>query len=126
MLVVKNKSLQNFPQKLCVNEREFFRKEILVAGFDKMTKRIPAEKYEWFVKRRAMANASLLNNLRLKTFTAKKDLNILRTKLVELKDKQGKVTLNDCKLAKLKNEDLTQNVREAQKLLDEIKVHKSE
>lgn len=107
-------------------ERKFFRKKILVASFDKMSKRIPAEKYEWFVKRRVMTCASLLNNLRLKTITAKKDLTFLRNKFMELKDKQGKVTLNDCNLAKMETEDLTQKVREAQKLLDEIKIHKSE
>lgn len=97
-----------------------------MAGVNKITKRIPAEKFELFIKKRARANASLLNSLNLKIINAEKELKILKRKVTELKNKEGKLTLVDCKLAQLKYEDLRKKLKDAYVLVDEMKDHKSE
>jgi len=91
-----------------------------------MTKRIPAEKYERFAKKRSTDGATLLNNLRVKTARAKKELKTLRAEYEVLMEKQGKITVNDCKLAQMKNQELFRKLGEAQQLMDEMKVYKSE
>lgn len=88
-----------------------------------MTKRIPAEKYEMFVKKRTMNDSSLLTNLNLKTVNITKTINVLKSKLNE---EHEKVTVNDKKLAKLENERLMQNLKDAHQLTDKMKAHKSE
>lgn len=101
------------------------RKEILVAGVDQMTKRVPAEKYERFSKRRDITIGSTLNNLLLKTMATTKEVKWLLDERNKLENKWDKVTINDCMLAKLRNEALTESATKAQHLTDEIKGYKS-
>lgn len=101
------------------------RKEILVAGVDQMTKRVPAEKYERFSKRRGTTIGSTLNNLHLKTMATTKEVQWLLGERDKLENKRDEVTINDCMLAKLRNEALTESAMKAQNLTDEIKGYKS-
>jgi len=76
--------------------------------------------------KRSTDGATLLNNFRVKTARAKKELKTLRAEYEVLMEKQGKITVNDCKLAQMKNQELFRKLGEAQQLMDEMKVYKSE
>jgi len=104
-----------------------YRTNVLVAGFNKFTKRIPAEKYEKFVKKVLMMSSIFLNDLQFKIADAISEQKILNEKYVTSKHIRNTVSETDIMHIKMMNKKLLREVDEMtgknNKILRRISTH---
>lgn len=92
--------------------RNYFEKKIVEEGVDKMTKKVPAEKFIRYLETKLQAEDSAIDKLRMKTNSIKNHLNRLHQQLIQ-KEELGEV-LHAVDFEQLKIEN-----QECQERLDE-------
>lgn len=104
---------------------EFYRLEVLVAGLDPLTKRISGEKYEKFIKKRLIANETMLSDYKLKFSDIIKEKRLLKVTIMTTKDILDKVSETDGIQARLNNKRLKRELVETNKKNKKVNVHRS-
>lgn len=105
---------------------ELYRSEVLVSGYNHLTKRIPSEIYERFAKKRYSLNEHVLSDIRLKIVDAVIKQKFLNEKFIKLDDLQGKISETDCLQAIMVNKKHNRELAEKLQLNKKMKAYKSE
>lgn len=77
------------------------RSEILEAAFNKITKKIPASKYQLFLKKRLVKNTNMITEIRIKISNLISKRRYLKMRALNLKNSQSNVTETNVKLCNL-------------------------
>lgn len=99
------------------------RTNVLVGGFNKLTKRIPADKYEKFVKNLLMSASLFLNDLQFKMTDAITEQTTLREQSVTLKHLRNTVSKTEIMHATMINKKLSREENEIKQSIRKIKQH---
>lgn len=101
-----------------------YRLKVLEAGFDILTKRIPASKYEWFVKQQLMINAAIINRFYVTTANVIKEKKLLEEKLKTVTEQANSVSEIDLLQLQLKYIKLKQELIERHEIEKKMKTRR--
>jgi len=102
-----------------------YRANVLVAGVNKLTKRIPADKYQKFIKKKLMSSTIYLNDLQFKITDANTEEQMLHERYVTSKHIRDTVFETDMHNVRMMNKKLLKEQIEMQAKNKELKQHLS-
>ncbi|CAH1731585.1 unnamed protein product [Aphis gossypii] len=104
---------------------ETYRTNVLVAGVNKLTKRIPAEKYEKFIKKKIMTTSIYLNDIQFKIIDAISEQQMLHESFVTSKHIRDTVFEADMHNVRIMNKKLLKEQIEISVKNEQLKHHLS-
>jgi len=102
-----------------------YRANVLVAGVNRLTKRIPADKYQKFIKKKLMTSTIYLNDLQFKITDAKTEEQMLHERYVTSKYIRDTVFETDMHNVRMMNKKLLKEQIEMAAKNKELKQHLS-
>lgn len=104
---------------------DFYRLKVLEAGFDPLTKRIPASKYEMFVKQQFMMNAAIINGFYVKIDNLTIERKLLEKQLYQVAKQANGLCEVDHKQLELRHYKIYLEVKEKYEIEKKMKARRS-
>ena len=104
-----------------MEHRNYFEKKVVEEGVDKMTKKVPAEKFIRYLETKLQSEDSLIDKLKMKTNSIKNHLNRLHQQLVQKEELGEVIHAVDFEQLKIENQECQERLDEKVSYLVNVK-----